>query len=277
VTRALVLGGGGPLGVGWQAGLLSALADAGVSLGDADFVVGTSAGAIVGAQLTTGRPLADLVGPIGETAPWQAPGPADDGDAPDLVELLSSRDPADAVPETDWVAHFDFLGGAGWPRSFHCTAFALDSGSFAIWDAASGVELPRAVASSCTVPGLVSPVTIGDQTWIDGGARDALNADLAIGHDAVVAVSCMALHPPEGAMPDLLAGLLPGTRQRIDDLRASGAAVEVVEPSAEFGELSGWGRYLMDVSRTAGAFDAGVRQGRTEAARLAGPWSASSS
>src|SRR4029077_9101727 len=130
-----------------------------------------------------------------------------------------------------------------WPESFHCTAFSLDTGTFALWDASSGVELPRAVASSCTVPGLVSPVTIGDTTWIDGGARDALNADLAIGHDAVVAVSCMALAPSGGAMPDLLAALLPGISKRIDDLRASGSAVEVVQPSEEFAELSGWGRY----------------------------------
>jgi len=247
-----------------------------VSVRDADYVVGTSAGAIVGAQLTLGQPLADLVGPISETAPWRSADTTEAGQPPDLIELLSSRDPADAVPEADWVAHFDFLGGVGWPASFHCTAFSLDSGNFALWDASSGVELPRAVASSCTVPGLVSPITIGDQTWIDGGARDALNADLAIGHDAVVVVSCLALDPPEGAAPDLLAGLIPGTRQRIDDLRASGSAVELVEPAGEFGELSGWGRYLMDVGRTAAAFDAGVRQGRAEIERVATLWNASS-
>ena len=187
--------------------------------------------------------------------------------------MLASRDPADATPEADWVAHFDFLGGTDWPETFHCTAFSLDSGTSSVWDASSGVALPRAVASSCTVPGLVSPVTIGGETWIDGGARDALNADLAIGHDAVVAVSCMALEPPAGATPDLLAGLLPGIRQRIDDLRASGSAVEVVQPSEEFGELSGWGRYLMDVSRTAAAFDAGLRQGHTEIGRIGALWS----
>ena len=90
--------------------------------------------------------------------------------------MLATRDPADATPESDWVAHFDFLGGTAWPVSFHCTAFSLDSGTFAVWDASSGVELPRAVASSCTVPGLVSPVTINGQTWIDGGARDAFDA-----------------------------------------------------------------------------------------------------
>jgi NTE family protein len=110
-------------------------------------------------------------------------------------------------------------------------------------------------------------------TWIDGGARDALNADLAIGHDAVIAVSCMALEPPEGKMPDLLCGLLSGISQRIDQLRASGSAVEVVEPSEEFGELSGWGRYLMDVGRTAAAFDAGLRQGQAEIKRTQRLWS----
>jgi len=251
-----VLGGGGPLGVGWQAGLVTALAESGVRLADADYVIGTSAGSIVGAQLMLGRPLADLIGPVGGTAPWRG-----DSDPDDLGELLASRSPEDATPEGEWVAHFDFLGGAGWPARFHCTSFSLDSGRFAVWDASSGVPLPRAVASSCTVPGLVSPVTIGGSTWIDGGARDALNADLAIGHETVVALSCMSLDPPAGAMPDLLAGLLPGTRGRIDELRASGSAVEVIEPGAEFAELSGWGHHLMDVQRTRAAFDAGRRQG----------------
>jgi hypothetical protein len=38
-------------------------------------------------------------------------------------------------------------------------------------------------------------------------------------------------------------------------------AVGVVEPSEVFGELSGWGRCLLDVSRTAAVFDAGLGQG----------------
>jgi NTE family protein len=271
MSRALVLGGGGPLGVGWQAGLLTALIDAGVPVADADFVVGTSAGSIVGAQLTTGRSLTALVRQLGKAAPWQTVGRSE---SPDLAEMLATRDPADATPEADWIAYFDFLAGVNWPKSFHCTAFSLSSGNFAVWDASSGVDLPRAVASSCTVPGLVSPVTIDGETWIDGGARDALNADLAIGHDAVIAVSCIALAPPEGATPDLLAGLLPGIRQRIDDLRTSGSVVEVVEPSEEFGELSGWGRSLLDVGRTAAAFDVGLRQGDAEVERARRLWSA---
>ncbi|MDB5445730.1 MAG: patatin, partial [Phenylobacterium sp.] len=55
-TRALVLGGGGPVGVAWESGLIAGFAQAGVDLGRADFVLGTSAGSIVGAKLAMGVP-----------------------------------------------------------------------------------------------------------------------------------------------------------------------------------------------------------------------------
>ena len=54
MTRALVLGGGGPLGVAWESGLVAAVLDAGVDLRAADLTVGTSAGSVVGSQLTNG-------------------------------------------------------------------------------------------------------------------------------------------------------------------------------------------------------------------------------
>jgi NTE family protein len=269
MSRALVLGGGGPLGVGWEAGLLAGLADAGVVLRQADAVVGTSAGSVVGAQLTSDRMLADVVPPISEAPPWalseSAAGP------PDLAEMLA-RGGGDAVPEDEFVARFAFLR-APWPETFRCTSFGLDTGQFVVWDQASGVELHRAVAASCSVPGISPAITIAGTRYMDGGARDMLNADLAVGHDIVVTVSCMALDPPEGLVPDLIAGLLPAVRERIEDLRSSGSAVEVVEPSDEVRELSGWGRYLMDFARTAAAYDAGVRQSKTEAARLERFWS----
>ena len=272
MSRALLLGGGGPVGIGWEAGLLAGLADAGVALGNADVVIGTSAGSVVGAQLTSGRILADVVAPIGERPPWM-PASASDGAAPDLAELLAAGSDA-AVSEDEFVAGFAFLSGVEWPESFRCTAFALDSGQFAVWDRAAGVEVPRAVASSCSVPGLSPSVTIAGESYIDGGARDMLNADLAIGHDKVVAVSCMALDPPADLVPELFAALLPGVRTRIEDLQASGSTVELVVPSDEVCELSGWGACLMDHARTAAAYDAGLRQGAAEAARLGSFWTA---
>ena len=57
---ALVLGGGGVTGVAWEIGLVAGLADAGVHLSTADLVVGTSAGSVVGALLTSGADLETL-------------------------------------------------------------------------------------------------------------------------------------------------------------------------------------------------------------------------
>ena len=51
---AVVLGPGGPVGTAWLAGLAAGLRHEGVDLGAADLIVGTSAGAIVGAILASG-------------------------------------------------------------------------------------------------------------------------------------------------------------------------------------------------------------------------------
>ena len=70
---ALVLGGGGITGIAWEIGVLAGLAEAGVDLTGADLVVGTSAGSVVGAQLTSGADLEALFArqlqpPTGEKA-----------------------------------------------------------------------------------------------------------------------------------------------------------------------------------------------------------------
>ena len=51
MTRALVLGGGGVAGIAWELGVLRGLEDAGISGRDWSLVVGTSAGAVVGARI----------------------------------------------------------------------------------------------------------------------------------------------------------------------------------------------------------------------------------
>ena len=59
--RALVLGGGGLAGIAWETGVLAALADAGADVAAADFLLGTSAGATVAAQVGSGAPVAELL------------------------------------------------------------------------------------------------------------------------------------------------------------------------------------------------------------------------
>src|SRR3954447_18535886 len=58
--RALVLGGGGITGIAWELGLIAGLAEVGVRLDEADVVIGTSAGSVVGAQLLSGTPIEEL-------------------------------------------------------------------------------------------------------------------------------------------------------------------------------------------------------------------------
>src|SRR4051812_6621197 len=88
-TRALVLGGGGPVGIAWESGLVAGLADQGVLLAEADLIVGTSAGSVVGAQLALGRdPAALVAAQLGAgTRPRTATAPAPP--APDLGPLMA--------------------------------------------------------------------------------------------------------------------------------------------------------------------------------------------
>ena len=55
MTKALVLGGGGIVGVAWETGILAGLMGGRVDVRDADIIVGTSAGSIVGTQIARGR------------------------------------------------------------------------------------------------------------------------------------------------------------------------------------------------------------------------------
>ena len=88
--RALVLGGGGPVGIAWESGMLAGLAEAGLDLSDADFILGTSAGSVVGAQLAMGRGPAGLASPfLSERASGQSSSPSELlSNPPDLTVLV---------------------------------------------------------------------------------------------------------------------------------------------------------------------------------------------
>ena len=89
MSKALVLGGGGPVGIAWETGLLAGLADGGVDVSDADWILGTSAGSFVGAHLALSRDPAAMLraefaaaDQIKEADPTGRP-------APDLTPLMS--------------------------------------------------------------------------------------------------------------------------------------------------------------------------------------------
>ncbi len=318
MTRALVLGGGGPVGIGWESGLAVGLASGGVDLSVADAIYGTSAGAFVGAQLALGFDIAATAALLLETS---AKAVADRGGATIMQGLQALTDvlraavvagtppdevrrslgllalEADVVSEDDFVELFSVMKGQAWPERFHCTAVDTATAEFVVWKAGSGADLQRAVASSCAVPMVCPPITIGGRRYMDGGVRSPLNADLARGHDRIVVISVTILSEsglsesglsesglsesgpsgsglsqsgdPPGSGPNTI---VPYLNSELWALKSCGAAVEVIEPGAEFLEVSGWGATLMDPSKAGEAFLAGARQGLEESRRIASLW-----
>ena len=75
MKTGLVLGGGGLVGMGYHAGVLKALQEAGTEPGNSDVIVGTSAGAIVAAYLAVGKTVNDLYDEAQGNGPADVSGP----------------------------------------------------------------------------------------------------------------------------------------------------------------------------------------------------------
>jgi NTE family protein len=284
MTRALVLGGGGPVGVAWETGVIAGLAEAGVDLTTADRIVGTSAGSIVGAHLALGEDREELLRaakdrstrgpaiaidqeamvPIGEAIAQAMAGTLPKEElAAQLGELARS---AETIPEEVVLSAISPDLGQDWPdRDFACTAVDVDTGELKVWDRPAGAPLDRAVASSCAVPGIFPPITIGGRRYMDGGVISPSNAGLAAGHDVVVVLSVITRVVPE--MADFLRGTL---EPEVAELRAGGATVEVIEfDDACAGLANG---QLMDFTLGVPMLDVATAQGKAEAERIGAVW-----
>jgi len=291
--RALVLGGGGPVGIAWEAGLAAGLHEGGVDVTRADFILGTSAGSFVGAQLAGRRDPASLARAQIEMGRAQAEEARDPNRPkprpPDLAPLLSffAEMPvegetsvevlkrigafalaAPTISEVDFLKTFGSLaqGPRAWPERFACTAVDAESGAFKVWSAADEIPLARAVASSCCVPGIFPPIEINGRRWMDGGMRSSTSADLAAAYERVLVVAVVAGGSGDPRLA-LLNARLERERAKIDEC---GGASEVITP--DDASLEAFGSNLMNASRRAEIAEAGWAQGRREAERLAPFW-----
>ncbi|MFH8409116.1 patatin-like phospholipase family protein [Streptomyces sp. NPDC018019] len=274
---ALVLGGGGYTGIGWETGMLAGLVEAGVDLGTADVVIGTSAGSIVGAQLTSGRLTPDelyarqLAPVTGETAARMG--------TPALARFaylaLRSRDAVDfgvrmgrlalAARSASGPSRRDAIArrlvSHDWPaRRLMITAVDAATGRRTAFDDTSGAGLVDAVSASCAVPGVWPPVSIGGKQWIDGGVHSSANADLAAGYGRVVVLAPVAAG----------GGPIATARAQGAALARRGARVCVLVPDRA--SRAAFGRNVLDPAKRAAAARAGRRQAMEHAEGVRAVW-----
>ncbi|MFJ9378014.1 patatin-like phospholipase family protein [Streptomyces sp. NPDC101455] len=274
-VKALVLGGGGSSGIGWMAGVLYGLAEAGVDLSDADVVIGTSAGSTVGAQLRAGtlKELYErqLAAPEGEIPARLGTGlilryawTTVTSRTPEAYGrkigrmALAARTPNAAARR---AAIETRLVSPEWPdRALRITAVDTVTGELRVFDKDSGLPLGDAVAASCAVPDVWPPVTIEDRRWIDGGVHSAANAQLAEGYDQVVVLAPITLG----------GGPLVSPAAQIRRLVERGARAVVVSPSPEARQA--FGRNPLDPAVRAGAARAGREQAAVHVAEVGDVW-----
>ncbi|MFI7578739.1 patatin-like phospholipase family protein [Micromonospora sp. NPDC049497] len=272
--RALVLGGGGVTGIAWELGVLAGLREHGVDLTDADLIVGTSAGAYVGALVATGVDLATAVADAArievELSPridvtLLAQGFAVLTDRSLSPEQARARLGALACSAPvgepgEHVARFDQnLPVRRWPTRPRLVVTAVDTsnGKLVAWDATAGVPLAEAVAASCAVPGVFPPVPVGGTGhFMDGGVRSVTNADLAAGADAVV-----VLAPTVGVFR-------ASPRQELARLAAARTVLLAPDDAAR----AAIGSNVLDPGRRGPALAAGTAQAVTLAPEVARVW-----
>jgi NTE family protein len=173
---AFVLGGGGVLGAG-EVGMLRALLEAGIT---PDLVVGTSVGALNGAFLAA-DPTVETTLRLADV--WRRL--SEDGGvfSGSLAERMSTavrsrthlhrRGPlrqllADHLP----VERIEDL-----QVPFQCVAACIERAAEHWFDSGS---LTDAVMASAAVPGLLAPVRIGDEHYLDGGLVNSIPVSRAV-------------------------------------------------------------------------------------------------
>ena len=277
-----MLGAGGHAAIAWEIGLLTGMADIGADLRDADVIVGTSAGSLVGVQITSDLTLEELfqrqVDPDLQTK--ESPPPVDftrwradvmratEGPGGDTTVVLKRfgalalQTPADAQEARRHMIAAR-LPSHTWPeRGLLIVAVDVESGERRVFDRSSGVDLVDAVTASGAVPGIWPAVALGGRRYMDGGVYSIDNADLARGCDDVLIFTLPARVPP------LCVASLDAA---VDMLRRGGARVDVVHPDeASQVAFASVGGNLLDPSVREAAARAGREQGRRVATAAAG-------
>jgi NTE family protein len=258
-------------------GYLTGLSDSGIDILAADLFVGTSAGAIVAAQVTSTVSIRELyerqVNPSTQTTDRFVPFDME-AFAKTLQQQLVQNDPIKTRRESGAMALrastvseaerrkiiSNQLLSHTWPmKHIAITAVDAETGDMRVFDNESGVDLVDALAASTAIPGVWPPATINGRRYIDGGVRTMENADLAVGYDCVLILQAM---PVPGV--DTLAA-------EIATLRKHGSTVYATKPDEKSRMAIGPNPLDPEVLRATAL--AAYDQGREEAPAVARLWS----
>jgi NTE family protein len=300
VKRALVLGGGGVVGIAWEVGVLTGLAQEGFDLTgplspeghQPQAIVGTSAGSMVGALLATHTldDLADLstrddrAAVIMETVPlldfalmtdcftaWKQ---ITESTPAMLKPVCDFALATNTISEERFVESFAEVLDSEWrdPR-FSCIAVNTSTAERVQWTHTSGVPIARAVASSCSVPSIFPSVALttnnGTAKYTDGGVYSGTSLDLLAGVERVLVLAPIGSFPGDtldASAADILA-------QETAFVKATGTSVVRLFTDDETNEATLQTPLTrMDPSMRQPALDHGIRQGRALAAQLRGWW-----
>jgi NTE family protein len=281
---AIVLGAGGAVGHGFHAGVLAALHDyAGFDAREAGLIVGTSAGAGVGALLRArlsgpelmarvcGHPLSTSAQAIARC--FRRPGDARTNARSwrpakasyllhalarpwrtSLGRVIAALLPPGPVDALDYAAGIRELFPGGWPRDhLWIPAVRLRDGAVVAFgrESSPSIDVGTAVAASSAVPGVWAPVAIDGETYVDGGMASVLHLALAA---ELPRIDRVLISSPLSRMP-LMRTLL---RRQIRMLHRHGLSVELLEPGPRTIAAMGWNP--LDVRRAAAVADAAYQE-----------------
>jgi NTE family protein len=288
----LVLAGGGIVGEAWMQGLLAGLEDAaGVDFRETEAFVGTSAGSIVAARLTSGRRPPRPRDPDAHVPPTDEAG---NGSALTAVAREAARigwaatapvasaavalgAPAGGVLRAALLSraagHGQTLSGlharvARWGPRFdgRLRVCVVDrrTGRRVVFGrpGAPRADVPDAVCASCAIPWVFSPVTIGGREYVDGGAWSITNLDAAPagrGTQVLCLDPAASLGGEDRRLVAMRSAFRVASSLEIRALRRRGARVQHVAPDAAAARVMG--PNLMAPNRWEPTLAAGYRQG----------------
>lgn len=250
--RAIVISGGGLAGLAWGSAYLDGLVSAGVDLAEADLVVGTSAGSILGTailgkdlgilhksmQLAAKSHLFEHIRNDSDPKPTAAHAralfdDADNGDPETLLAIGHAALAADAPSQYEIFAQLLlFVHRVRWPSAaLRTTSYDAYTAERHVYAKGGKAHLIHALAASASVPGLAAPVRIGERRLMDGGMRSGLNSDLAVGAEKVLVIGLVD-DPRQGKWTNA-----PGQwDSEIADLEAVGTQIFTQLPAEDLGD-----------------------------------------